>query len=78
MTARAVLSLLLCVAALAVGLYTAWLSSRNRQRAAELDLLQRWCETYARQNEELRVRNLEEEWRLMSSAGALLGAEVER
>lgn len=50
MILRAALSLLLCLAALAVGLYTALLASRNRALGAELDSMQRWCETFQRQN----------------------------
>ena len=50
MILRAVLSLLLCLAALAVGLYTSFLASKNRALGAELDSMQRWCETFQRQN----------------------------
>lgn len=62
---RAVLSLFLCLTALAVGLYTALLASRNRAVGAELDRVQRWCETFQRQNSLLASEIEGEEFRLL-------------
>jgi hypothetical protein len=63
---RAVLSFLLCVLALAVGIYTICLTASNRVRSRDLDTTQRWCEVYSRQNEFLRAENIREEWMLVS------------
>ncbi len=63
---RAVLSFLLCILALAVGIYTICLTAENRVRSSELDTQQRWCEVYSRQNDLLRAQNWREEWELVS------------
>ena len=65
MILRAVLSLLLCSLALGVGLYTAFLASKNRALGAELDGRQRWCETFERQNALLQAEVEREEFRLL-------------
>ncbi len=74
---RAVLSVGLCVTAFGLGMLTVILAARNRQRAADLDELHRWCELYARQNELLRVRIEAEEWKLLGGEADEL-PEVER
>ena len=67
---RAVLSVGLCLTVLALGLHTAWLAARNRERGAELDARQRWCETFARQNQLLRRDVEQQEWQLLSQGAA--------
>ncbi len=62
---RVRVSIALCASALAIGLLTAFLASRNRARANELDRLQHWCETFSRRNELLRGMIAEEEWELL-------------
>jgi len=62
---RPFLSVVLCAAAGGVGLSTVCLASKNRARGAELDDVQRWCEIFSRQNEALRLRIEDEEWRLL-------------
>ncbi len=64
---RAVLSVALCLGTIGAGLLATRMASGNRERGARLDEKQRWCETYSRQNEELRVHILAEEWKLLSS-----------
>ena len=73
MILRAFLSLLLCLTALAVGLYTALLASRNRALGAELDALQRWCETFQRQNALLASEIEGEEFLLLHPDAAAVG-----
>lgn len=62
---RAFLGWCLCVLALSTGLYTAALAVENRARGADLDRLERWCETQSRKNELARVANQRQEWRLL-------------
>ncbi len=56
---RAVLSLLVCVLALAIGLETARQCSRNHERAARLDKLKRECERLVAECGALEARLLE-------------------
>jgi len=62
---RSLLSLVLGLAALAIGLLTAVLASKNRALGADLDATQRWCETYQRQNALLASRIEQEEFQLL-------------
>ncbi len=65
---RALLSLGVCLTALGLGVFTACRVARNRARAAELDALERWHETFARQNELLAHEVREGEWALRAGA----------
>ena len=53
---RLVLAVLLASAVLAVGLYAAWIQSRNFHRAAELDRMQRESDWYLRRSTGLRAK----------------------
>ena len=64
---RATLSTLCCLCALGLGLWTVYLSAKNRARAADLDSFQRWCEIFGRQSEAMRAENRSGEWQLLSS-----------
>jgi hypothetical protein len=68
---RAVLSVLLCVATLAVGVVTVCLSARNRARSGDLDRRQHECETLLRQNQLERARIARDEWLLLDPVVAL-------
>jgi hypothetical protein len=59
-----------------LGLSAAVLSARNRSRGTELDRLERWCETRARQNELLRAENARREWLLFGAVQAGQGPEA--
>ena len=62
---RVVLSIALCLIALALGVATAILASTNRARGGDLHRRQRRCETVQRQNE-LRHAGIERgEWLLL-------------
>ncbi len=63
---RALLALLVCATAVAAGVRTSFLASRNRARGGELDQRQHRCEALERQIELLRARNAHEEWLLLS------------
>ena len=65
---RAALSLSLCTAALALGLYVAFLASANRAHAGDLDRRQQRCETIERQVELQHALNSREEWILLHEA----------
>lgn len=58
------LALLLALAALGIGLATAFLAASNRARAGELDRLEHRCELFARQSQLLGELVAGEEWRL--------------
>ncbi len=65
MILRASLSIVLCLVALGIGLYTAMLASNNRALGAELDGAQRWCETFKRQNDLLAAEIEAQEFELL-------------
>ena len=67
---RAQLGWLLCALALASGVLTAVIASKNRARGDELDRLERWCEAQTRRNELARVANEHAEWELLSGKSA--------
>ena len=67
---RGVLSLVLCLLALGVGLHTAQCAAKNRALGAELDALQRWCETFQRQNALFASEIEAEEFLLLHPTGA--------
>ncbi len=62
---RMVLSGVLCVAAIAIGIATAVIASKNRARAGDLDRRQRRCETVLRQNDLVRAQVDRDEWSLL-------------
>ncbi len=62
---RAVVSVVLCIVAVAIGVVTAVTSARNRATGADLDRRQHWCETLERQNQLQRASNGREEWLLL-------------
>jgi len=63
---RTALSLFLCLSTLGVGVFTVFVTSKNRARAKALNERQRWCEVFSRQNELLRAEVYEKEWGLIS------------
>lgn len=66
---RAVLSVALCLGALAVGFFTACRSAQSRARSAELDRRQRLCETFSRQNALLESALVQREWLMFCELG---------
>lgn len=66
---RAVLSLALCLGALAIGFFTACRSAHSRARGAELDRRQRLYETFSRQNTLLESALVQREWQMFCELG---------
>ena len=62
---RAILSVALCICAVAIGVFTAVTSANNRARGAELDRRQHRCEVLERQNDLGRALNGRAEWQLL-------------
>ena len=62
---REMLTLLLCSAALILGVVTSSIAAKNRMRGSRLDLLQRWSEGQTRSNDQLRALNEEIESKLL-------------
>ena len=75
---RLMLSFSISSAVLALGLFAAWVQSRNFARAAELDRMQRESEWYMRRSSGLRAQVERMEFALRVQHNAALEGQVPR